>query len=112
MATLIRRKLWNDEEREAGSAALAMGLIGITEGAIPFAAADPIRVIPCIVLGSMVASVIAMVFGVGDRAPHGGPIVIPVVINRWAYVGAILSGMVVTAISIIVVKSLSVRTLT
>src|SRR2546423_240869 len=79
LATLLRRKLWSEEEREAGLAGLAMGMIGITEGAIPFAAADPVRVIPCIVLGSMVASVIAMLGGVGDRAPHGGPIVLPVV---------------------------------
>src|SRR6185436_11690192 len=48
LATLIRKKLWSTEEREAGSAAIAMGLIGITEGAIPFAASDPVRVIPSI----------------------------------------------------------------
>ena len=52
-------------------------MIGITEGAIPFAAADPLRVIPVIMLGSMVAAVIAMLGGVGDHAPHGGPIVMP-----------------------------------
>src|SRR5215467_5756283 len=104
LATLLRRKLWNDEEREAGLAALSMGMIGITEGAIPFAAADPLRVIPCIVLGSMVASVIAMLGGVGDHAPHGGPIVLPVVNHRLAYVIAILAGTLVTALSINVVK--------
>src|SRR5262245_49104493 len=57
LATLLNKKLWNEDEREAGLAAAAMGLIGITEGAIPFAAADPLRVIPCIMLGSMVAAV-------------------------------------------------------
>src|SRR5947209_17675870 len=76
LATLIRRKLWNEEEREAGLAGLAMGMIGITEGAIPFAAADPLRVIPCIIVGSMVASVTAMLGGEGDHAPHGGPSVL------------------------------------
>src|SRR5579863_4321859 len=61
LATLIRKGLLSEEEKEAGLAAIAMGLIGITEGAIPFAAADPLRVIPCIVAGSAVAAAIAMV---------------------------------------------------
>src|SRR5262249_39891418 len=109
VATLLRRKLWNDDEREAGLAGLAMGLIGITEGAIPFAAADPIRVIPCIVIGSMAASVVAMLGAVGDHAPHGGPIVLPVVDHRLAYVVAILTGTLVTALSISLVKSFAKR---
>lgn len=99
LATLIRRRLWTEEEREAGLAALVMGMIGITEGAIPFAAADPLRVIPCIVLGSMTASIVAMLGGVGDHAPHGGPIVLPVVDGRLAYVVAILCGTLVTALA-------------
>lgn len=107
LATLIRRKIWTQEEREAGGAALAMGMIGITEGAIPFAAADPIRVIPCIMLGSMVASVVAMLGGVGDHAPHGGPIVLPVVDQRLMYVVAIGCGMLTTAAAIILVKGLT-----
>src|SRR5258708_17917670 len=90
LATFLRRKLWTEEEQEAGSAALAMGLIGITECAIPFAAADPLRVIPCIVLGSMVASVIAMLGGVEDHAPNAGPIFLPVVDPKSAYLLAIL----------------------
>ena len=60
LATLLKKSLWTEEQRESGKASLAMGLIGITEGAIPFAAADPLRVIPCIMCGSAVASVIAM----------------------------------------------------
>ena len=107
LATLLRKTMWSQEEQEAGIAGLAMGLIGITEGAIPFAAADPVRVIPCIVLGSMVASVIAMLGGVGDHAPHGGPIVLPVVDRRIAYVIAIAVGTVVTALAINVVKTWS-----
>jgi fructose-specific phosphotransferase system IIC component len=107
LATLVRRSLWNEEEQEAGLASLAMGMIGITEGAIPFAAADPIRVIPCIVLGSMAASVVAMIGGVGDPAPHGGPIVLFAVNHRIAYVVAILSGTLVTALCINLVKSFS-----
>ncbi len=109
LATLLRRHLWSEEEREAGIAGLTMGMIGITEGAIPFAAADPLRVIPCIMAGSMVASVIAMLGGVGDQAPHGGPIVLPVVINRAMYVVAIIAGTFVTAVAINVLKSLAPR---
>jgi fructose PTS system EIIBC or EIIC component len=107
LATVIGRKLWTDEQRESGYAALGMGMIGITEGAIPFAASDPLRVIPCIMLGSMVASTTAMLNGVGDRAPHGGPIVLPVVDQRLMYVVAIVAGTVVTAVAINVVKMMS-----
>jgi len=104
VATLLHRKLWNEEESEAGLAAIAMGLIGITEGAIPFAAADPIRVIPSIVAGSAVAAVIAMVGRVGDHAPHGGPIVLPVIDHRLVYVLAIVAGTLVTAVLITLLK--------
>jgi fructose PTS system EIIBC or EIIC component len=105
LATLFRRQRWNEEERDAGAAALAMGMIGITEGAIPFAAADPVRVIPCIILGSMVAAVTAMLGGVGDHAPHGGPIVLPVIDQKLAYIVAIMLGTMVTAISVTAVKT-------
>jgi len=107
LATLIRRKLWTEEQQESGIAALGMGMIGITEGAIPFAAADPLRVIPCIMLGSMTAAVVAMLGKVGDHAPHGGPIVLPVVDNRIVYVIAILAGTIVTAFSINLLKTLT-----
>lgn len=107
LATLLGRKLWTAEQRESGLAALGMGMIGITEGAIPFAAADPFRVIPSIVFGSMVASSIAMVGGVGDHAPHGGPIVLPVVDGRSMYVVAIVIGAVLTALTINLVKQLT-----
>ena len=107
LATLIKRRLWTEEERESGKAALAMGCIGITEGAIPFAAADPFRVIPCIVVGSSLAAMVAMLGGVGDHAPHGGPIVLPVVDHRLAYCGAILAGVVVTALAVNFLKSRS-----
>jgi PTS system fructose-specific IIC component len=107
LATLIRKKLWSQEEQDAGIAGLAMGMIGITEGAIPFAAADPFRVIPCIVVGSMVASVIAMLGGVGDPAPHGGPIVLIGVQQKMMYVLAIVAGTAVTALAINVVKTLA-----
>lgn len=107
LATLFRRARWTAEEREAGAAALAMGMIGITEGAIPFAAADPVRVIPCIVAGSMAASTVAMLAGVGDHAPHGGPIVIAVVDHRVMYVVAIVIGTAVTAATMHLVRALA-----
>jgi PTS system fructose-specific IIC component len=105
LATLIKRNVWTDEQREAGLASLGMGMIGITEGAIPFAAGDPLRVIPSIVVGSMVASTVAMLGQVGDHAPHGGPIVLPVVDNRIMYVVAIAAGMVVTAVMVNTLKT-------
>lgn len=105
LATLLQKKLWTAEQREAGAASLAMGFIGITEGAIPFAAADPFRVIPCLVLGSMTASVIALLGKVGDHAPHGGPIVLLVIDNPWVYVEAMVAGTLVTAISANLVKT-------
>ena len=104
LATLLDRKRWTDEQRESGLAALGMGLIGITEGAIPFAAGDPLRVIPTIMFGSMVAATVAMLGGVGDHAPHGGPIVLPVIDHRLVYVAAILIGAFVTAFGINLVK--------
>jgi len=97
LATLLNRRLWTDQEKEAGLAALAMGAIGITEGAIPFAAADPLRVIPVIMAGSSVGAVVAMLGRVGDHAPHGGPIVLPVVDNRLMFVAAILAGTLTVA---------------
>lgn len=97
LATLLNRRLWTDQEKEAGLAALAMGAIGITEGAIPFAAADPLRVIPVIMAGSSVGAVVAMLGRVGDHAPHGGLIVLPVVDNRLMFVAAILVGTLTVA---------------
>lgn len=104
VATLLAPKKYDEIEREAGKAALAMGLIGITEGAIPFAAADPIRVIPSIMTGSAIGAAIAAMFGVGDHAPHGGPIVLPVVDNRLMFIVAILIGIAVTAVMVNALK--------
>ncbi|AQA12250.1 fructose-specific PTS transporter subunit EIIC [Streptomyces malaysiensis] len=75
LATLLRRRMFDDQERETGLAALFMGFFGITEGAIPFAAARPARVIPANMLGGAVAGAIAGVASVEDNVPHGGPIV-------------------------------------
>jgi PTS system fructose-specific IIC component len=104
LATLLNRNRWSEEQRESGVAALGMGMVGITEGAIPFAAADPVRVIPSIMLGSMVAATIAMLGGVGNHAPHGGPIVLPVIDQRLMYILAIVVGAFVTALCINTLK--------
>jgi PTS system fructose-specific IIC component len=109
LATMMSRRLWSEEQRESGLAALGMGMVGITEGAIPFAAGDPVRVIPSIMFGSMIAASIAMLGGVGDHAPHGGPIVLPVVDHRLTYVVAIIVGAIVTAVTINAVKKLTER---
>ena len=107
IATLLSRKRWTEEQRESGLAALGMGMVGVTEGAIPFAAGDPFRVIPSIMFGSMVSATIAMLGSVGDHAPHGGPIVLPVVDHRLIYIAAILSGSLVTALTINFIKKYS-----
>ncbi|GGV23776.1 hypothetical protein GCM10010260_75090 [Streptomyces filipinensis] len=75
LATLIRRGLYTQQERETGLAALFMGCFGISEGAIPFAAARPAQVIPANMLGGAVAGAVAGLAGVKDAVPHGGPIV-------------------------------------
>ncbi|GGE24313.1 PTS fructose transporter subunit IIBC [Marinithermofilum abyssi] len=106
LASLLARRKYHREEQEAGKAALAMGLIGITEGAIPFAAGDPLRVIPSIMAGSMTASVIAMLTGVTDNVPHGGPIVavVQAVGNVPMFFTAILAGTAVTSLVVNLLK--------
>lgn len=101
LATVLRRKLYSDQERETGMAALFMGMFGISEGAIPFAAARPAVVIPANMLGGAVAGAIAGVAGVGDHVPHGGPIVAALgAISGWAwFLIAIAAGTVVTALT-------------
>lgn len=99
LASLLNKRKYLNDEKEAGKAAMAMGLVGITEGAIPFAARDPIRVIPSIMAGSMIAAVIAMLGGVTDSVPHGGPVValFQAIDNVLLFFIAIIIGTVVTA---------------
>ncbi|HEJ9097455.1 TPA: PTS fructose transporter subunit EIIC [Serratia odorifera] len=104
-ATLIGRKYYSLEEREAGKAALLMGCVGVTEGAIPFAAADPLRVIPSIMIGSACAAVVAALFGAQCYAGWGGLIVLPVVAGKLGFIAALLTGMVITALLVNLLKS-------
>ncbi|MBW3605846.1 MAG: fructose-specific PTS transporter subunit EIIC [Actinobacteria bacterium] len=104
LATVVRKRLFNVQEQEAGKAAWVMGASFITEGAIPFAAADPIRVIPALMAGSAVAGGLSMAFDATLQAPHGGIFVFPLVGNPFLYVLAIAIGTVVTAVSVILLK--------
>jgi fructose-specific PTS system IIC-like component len=104
VATLLAPGKYSETEKEAGKGALAMGLIGITEGAIPFAAADPLRVIPSIMVGSAVGAAVAAIGKVADHAPHGGPIVLPVIDNRLMFIIAVLVGIAVTAVMVNALK--------
>lgn len=101
LATTFFKGKFKDNERKAGIAAYFMGASFITEGAIPFAAADPFRVIPSIVTGSAVAGALTMAFGIGLPAPHGGLFVFPVVEgNPFLYLVAVLVGSVITALMV------------
>lgn len=104
LATVIAPQKYSADERQAGKASLMMGMIGISEGAIPFAVADPLRVLPAIVLGGVTGNIIGFNAGVLNNAPWGGWIVLPVVEGRWWYVFAILTGMLVTAITVNLLK--------
>lgn len=100
IATFLAPKKYKAEEREAGKAAILMGSIGITEGAIPFAAADPLKVIPSIMVGGAVGTAIAMVAGVENMAAWGGLIVLPVVKGKLMFIASILIGSLVTAVMV------------
>ncbi|WP_409509612.1 PTS mannose transporter subunit IIABC [Bacillus spizizenii] len=106
IATFFGKRKFEASQREMGKAAFTMGLFGITEGAIPFAAQDPLRVIPSIMAGSMTGSVIAMIGNVGDRVAHGGPIVavLGAVDHVLMFFIAVLAGSLVTALFVNVLK--------
>ena len=105
LATTIRRRLFSEAERENGQAAWLLGASFITEGAIPFAAADPLRVIPSGMLGSAVTGGLVMLFGNTLRAPHGGVWVTPLIGSPLLYLLAIAIGTVITAAAVIALKA-------
>lgn len=104
LATFLSPKRYKRDEREAGKAAAIMGMIGISEGAIPFAAADPIRVIPAIVAGGIVGNVIGFMMNVINHAPWGGWIVLPVVDGKIGYIIGTIAGALTTAIIVNLLK--------
>ncbi len=107
LATFIAKNRFTEEEREAGKAAFVLGLSFITEGAIPYAAKDPLRVIPSIMVGSALTGALSMFFGCGLRAPHGGAFVLAIphaVSNLSMYILSIVIGTAVTTALLIVLK--------
>ncbi|MEU2237341.1 PTS fructose transporter subunit IIABC [Streptomyces vietnamensis] len=106
LATVVRRRLFTPEERENGKAAWVLGASFITEGAIPFAAADPLRVIPASIAGSMTAGGLVMAFGSTLRAPHGGIWVLPLIGSPFLYLVAVAAGTVVTTASVVLLKGM------
>ena len=105
LATVLRPHLFSLPERENGKAGWALGASFITEGAIPFAAADPLRVIPSIMLGSAVTGALSEAFNVSVRAPHGGIFVLFAVHNILGYLVALAVGVVVGAVAVIAAKT-------
>ncbi|EJL6308346.1 fructose-specific PTS transporter subunit EIIC [Vibrio cholerae] len=104
LATLLSPSKFKRDEREAGKAAGIMGMIGISEGAIPFAAADPARVLPAIIAGGIVGNVIGFLFQVLNHAPWGGWIVLPVVDGKLGYILGTIAGALTTALIAIALK--------
>lgn len=98
LSTLLFKNKFTKEERESGPVNFIMGLAFITEGAIPFAASDPLHVLPSCMIGSAVAGALSMAFGCTLMAPHGGIFVVPVVGNALMYLLALVIGTVVGAV--------------
>ena len=104
LATLLFKNKFTKSEREAGPTNFIMGLAFITEGAIPYAAADPLHVLPSCIAGSAVAGALSMAFGCTLMAPHGGIFVFPVVGNALMYLVALVAGTVISAVLLGVLK--------
>ncbi len=103
-STVLGRTLFTAPERENGKAAWLLGAAFISEGAIPFAAADVFRVIPAMMLGGAVTGALSMAFAVTSRAPHGGVFVFFAIDNFWLWLVAIAAGTVVSAVAVVVLK--------
>jgi PTS system fructose-specific IIC component len=107
LATKLFADRFTHDEKEAGNAAAVLGISFITEGAIPFAARDPFRVIPSLMAGSALTGALSMAFGSELKVPHGGVFVLPIpnaVSNLGAYLVALVAGTVVTAVMLRVLK--------
>lgn len=107
LATVLFKNRFSEDEREAGKATALLGISFITEGAIPFAAKDPLRVIPALMIGSAVAGALSMVMGAELRVPHGGVFVLPIpnaVTHLGAYLVAIVAGTAVSTLALAALK--------
>ena len=104
LSTTFCPRMWTPDERRIGIVNYVMGLCLVSEGAIPYAAADPLRVLPSCVVGSAVAGALSMTFGCALRAPHGGIFVFPVVDHAVLYCVALAVGSVLGAVILSLVK--------
>lgn len=109
LSTAVRPKLYTPAERENGTTAWLLGAAFISEGAIPFAAADPLRVIPSMMAGGAVTGALSMAFGVTSKAPHGGIFVAFAIEPIWAYLVAIVAGVLVSALAVTALKQQAAR---
>jgi fructose PTS system EIIBC or EIIC component len=103
-STVLARRSFTPVERENGAAAWLLGASFISEGAIPFAAADPLRVIPASMVGGAVTGALSMLFTVQSYAPHGGIFVFFAISPLWGFVVAIAAGTLVTALLVVALK--------
>ncbi|MBT2415833.1 PTS sugar transporter subunit IIA [Streptomyces sp. ISL-12] len=110
LATTVRGKLFDATERENGKAAWVLGASFISEGAIPFAAADPLRVIPSSMVGGALTGALSMTFDATLRAPHGGIFVVPLIGSPLLYLVAVAAGVCVTTALVVLLKGLRTRT--
>lgn len=105
LATMLFKNKFTKQEKDAGTTNLIMGLSFITEGAIPFAAADPLRVIPSVAIGAAITGGLSMLFNIGLRAPHGGVFVFGLVDGNWLlYLLAVVIGAIVSAVLLGILK--------
>lgn len=104
LATLFFKNRFTKSEQQTVATNFIMGLSFITEGAIPFAASDPLRIIPPCIVGSAVAGALSMLFGCGSRAPHGGIFVIGIIDNPLLFLAAVAAGSVVAMLGIVLLK--------
>ncbi|MFJ4582191.1 PTS fructose transporter subunit IIABC [Streptomyces echinatus] len=109
LATTVRGRLFTPAERENGKAAWVLGASFISEGAIPFAAADPLRVIPSSMVGGALTGALSMSFGATLRAPHGGIFVVPLIGNPFLYLVAVAAGVCVTTALVVLLKGMRGR---
>ncbi|MBA9043358.1 fructose-specific PTS transporter subunit EIIC [Streptomyces griseofuscus] len=106
LATTVRGRLFTETERENGKAAWVLGASFISEGAIPFAAADPLRVIPSAMAGGALTGALSMAFGATLRAPHGGVFVVPLIGNPFLYLIAVAAGVCASTALVVALKTL------
>ncbi|MFE1513608.1 PTS lactose transporter subunit IIC [Corynebacterium bovis] len=109
LATTVRSRLFTPAERENGKSSWLLGASFISEGAIPFAASDPLRVIPSMMVGGAVTGALSMALGAASPAPHGGIWVALIIHHGWGFVLAVLAGTVVSAVCVILVKEFTGR---